>query len=277
MNPRPSSPTAPAPHLVERERSVLVRQLERWLEVPMLVLGFVWLALLVVEFTAGLSPALETLSMAIWAIFIADFALKFAVAPRKLQFLRKQWLTALSLLLPALRVLRIVRVARVLRAARAARGVRLFRLVSSLNRGLRALRGSMGRRGFGYVAVLTAVVTFAGAAGMVAFEGDEQPGLPTYGAALWWTAMMMTTVGSDYFPRSPEGRLLCLLLAAFAFAVWGYLTATLATFFVGRDADNEKAEIAGAKSIEQLREEIRALREAVETLALRSTETERTS
>ena len=85
MNPRPSS-TAPAPYLVERERSVLVRQLERWLEVPMLVLGFVWLALLVVEFTAGLHPALETLSLVIWALFVADFALKFAIARESCSF-----------------------------------------------------------------------------------------------------------------------------------------------------------------------------------------------
>lgn len=232
----------------------------------MLVLGFAWLVLLVVEFTSGLTPALEAIGTAIWILFVVDFLLKLAVAPRKVRFLRKQWMTALSLLLPALRVLRIVRLARLLRLTRAARGIRLFRLVSSLNRGLRALRASMGRRGFGYVAALTALVTFAGAAGMYAFEHDQEPGLSSYGASLWWTAMMMTTVGSDYFPQSPEGRVLCLLLATFAFAVWGYMTATLATFFVGRDAADEKAEVAGAQSIEELRREIHALRGAVESL-----------
>ena len=133
----------------------------------------------------------------------------------------------------------------------------------------------MGRRGFGYVLALTVLVTIAGAAGMLAFERDEAGGLASFGAALWWTAMMMTTVGSDYFPRSPEGRVLCLLLATFAFAVWGYVTATLATFFVGRDAENENAKVAGAKSIEDLRGEIRALRDAVATLTARlSTEPE---
>lgn len=34
---------------VERERHELLEQIERWLEVPMLVLGFVWLILLGVE------------------------------------------------------------------------------------------------------------------------------------------------------------------------------------------------------------------------------------
>jgi voltage-gated potassium channel len=27
-----------------------------------------------------------------------------------------------------------------------------------------------------------------------------------YGNALWWTAMVMTTIGSDYFPKTAEGR-----------------------------------------------------------------------
>ncbi|WP_255348373.1 hypothetical protein [Gloeocapsa sp. PCC 7428] len=35
----------------------------------------------------------------------------------------------------------------------------------------------------------------------------------------------------------------------YAFTVFGYLTAAIATFFIGRDADDDKAEIAGAKSI----------------------------
>jgi len=266
MNLPASASTPVSRQVIDRERGALLRQLERALEVPMIVLGFVWLALLIVELTAGLSRALEVAGTVIWMLFIADFALKFSIAPRKLRFLRQQWLTALSLALPALRILRIVRLARVLRVARAARGLRLLRIVSSLNRGLRALRASMGRRGLGYVLALTAVVTVAGAAGMFAFENGD-PGLRTFGDALWWTAMMMTTVGSDYFPRTAEGRALCVLLAVFAFAVWGYLTATLATFFVGRDAENEKGEVAGAKSIERLYEELRALREAMQTLA----------
>ncbi len=59
----------------------------------------------------------------------------------------------------------------------------------------------------------------------------------------------MTTMGSDYSPKTPEGRVLCFFLALYAFAVFGYVTATLATFFIGRDADDDEAELAGAKSV----------------------------
>jgi hypothetical protein len=78
-------------------------------------------------------------------------------------------------------------------------------------------------------------VTVAGAAGMYAFE-KELPGgggLADYSTALWWTAMVMTTLGSEYWPRTVEGRVLCFLLSLYAFAVWGYITASLATFFLG--------------------------------------------
>lgn len=45
------------------------------------------------------------------------------------------------------------------------------------------------------------------------------------------------------------------------FTIFGYVTATLATFFVGRDDENTEAELAGAKELAVLREELIALRE----------------
>jgi voltage-gated potassium channel len=43
-------------------------------------------------------------------------------------------------------------------------------------------------------------------------------------------------MGSDYFPKTPQGRVLCFLLALRAIALCGYLTATRATFFLSQDA-----------------------------------------
>ncbi len=260
---------APDNALLNAERRALLEHLEDWLELPMLVLGFVWLALLIVELVGKLSTPLEILGTAIWIVFLLDFALKFTLAPHKLDYLKSNWLTALALLVPALRVFRIVRVFRLLRLTRAVRGLRLFRLLSSLNRGMKALGNTMRRRGFGYVVMLTFVVTLSGAAGIYAFENDVGDGFQTYGQSLWWTAMLMTTLGSEHWPQSDEGRALCFGLSLYAFAVFGYVTATLATFFVGRDAANEEAEIASAQSIEELHQEIRSLRQEVQALARR--------
>ncbi|HEU4595315.1 MAG TPA: hypothetical protein VFS10_09250, partial [Pyrinomonadaceae bacterium] len=82
---------------LDAERRELLARLEDWLETPMLVLGFVWLALLILEFTRGLSPALEAVGTIIWIIFILDFLLKFTLAPDKSDYLTANWLTALAL------------------------------------------------------------------------------------------------------------------------------------------------------------------------------------
>jgi voltage-gated potassium channel len=105
-----------------RTRWEILEQVEDWLEQPMLVLSVVWLALFVVELTRGLSPFLETVGYVIWAVFVLDFALRFTLAPAKGRFLARNALTAVSLVLPALRVFRAARVLRFLRAGRAVRG-----------------------------------------------------------------------------------------------------------------------------------------------------------
>lgn len=221
---------------LRRQRWRLVARIMRASEVPLFALSGVWLVLLIVEITRGLSPFLERASYVIWGIFILQFLAELLIAPNRSVYFRKQWLTLLALALPALRLLRIARVLRLIQGARAARGLRLLRVVTTANRGARALGRTMRKRGVGYVAAVTAVVLLAGAAGMHALEGGV-PGSPidSFGSALWWTAMLLTTMGTDYWPQSAEGRLLCLGLSVYAFAAFGYLTAALASFFVGRD------------------------------------------
>lgn len=265
---KPSRPEVSEVKALERERYELLQRLENWLETPMLVLAFVWLALLIVELLWGESPWFEIIGTTIWVIFLLDFAVELVLAPQRAAYLRRNWLTAISLLIPALRLFRIFRVFRLLRLARAGRSLRLVRVVSSVNRGMKALGASLSRRGFGYVSALTVLVTFAGAAGIYAFEHESPGGPHTYGEAVWWTAMIMTTMGSQYWPQTIEGRVLCVFLALYAFGVFGYVTATLATFFVGRDAENADAELAGAAQLAELREEIRALRADIRALSL---------
>lgn len=245
------------------ERRKLLVSIERLLEGPMIFLGFVWLVLLIVELIWGLSKGLEYFSLVIWFIFIVDFFVKFILAPEKGTFLKKNWLTGVSLLIPALRLFRIFRFVRLLRGLR---GIRLVRVVSSINRSMKSLAATMRRRAFGYVFLLTAVVTFAGAAGMYAIE-KPAPGFTSYGMALWWTAMRVITAGSEYYPLTAEGRGLALLIAIFGYAIFGYVTATLASFFIGKDADEKSAQVAGAKDVAELKNEMAALTKAIKDLS----------
>ncbi len=244
------------------ERKNLLVSIEGLLEGPMIFLGFVWLILLIAELIWGLSKPLDYLSLSIWFIFIVDFVTKLILAPLKLVFLKKNWLTAISLLIPALRIFRIFRFMSFLRSLK---GLRLLRLVSSVNRSMKSLAATMARRAFGYIFLLTLVVTFAGAAGMHAFE-KAYPGFDSYGIALWWTAMRVITAGSEYYPSTPEGRGLALIIALYGYAIFGYVTATLASFFIGRDAEEKDTPLAGAKDVADLKSEIAALRRAIESM-----------
>ena len=222
---------------VEAERESLLQHIQSLLEIPMLILSFVWLVLFVVELAYGLSGSLQNAVFVIWGLFAADFVFEFVVAPRKLVYLRHNAITLFALLLPALRIFRLARFVWLLRTARAARGMRLAALLGSANRGFKALRGIMRHRGLGYVLLLTLLVTFLGAGGMTALEGGR---FNNFWFSLWWTAMIMTTMGSQEWPVTPEGRILCLCLAFYAFAMFGYLTASIASFFLGGKSFREQ-------------------------------------
>ena len=243
----------------DTQRWITLRQLDRWLDTPMALLGLLWLGLVVIELTAGSSRLLDTLGTAIWVIFIAEFLLRLALAPVKWRFLKGNWLTLLALVVPALRTLRILRVAR---AARALRGIRLVKIAGAANRSMNALRKSLNRRGAGYVAGLTILVLALGAAGMFSFEpaSHVDGGFASYPHALWWTAMLLTTIGSDYWPVTTEGRIMALLLSIYALAMLGYIAAAFASFFIGREAEQSASPIAGNKEIDRLSRQVAALR-----------------
>jgi voltage-gated potassium channel len=240
-----------------------LEQFEAWIETPMIIAAFLWLIIVIAEMVWGVSDALTALGLAIWVVFVLEFALRFTLAPAKIEFLKSNWLTVLALALPALRAFRAIRL---LRVAASARGLRLVKVVATANRGMNALRISLGRKGFPYVALLTLLVVLLGGAGMFSLENARETpeGFQTYGEAVWWTAMLMMTLGTDFWPASLEGRILCILLAAYGFGVFGYITATLASFFIGQEARSPNT--ATEAELQSLRREISLLREDLKVL-----------
>ena len=251
---------------LNRERYKLIKRVEDLLEGPMVILGFAWLAILLIELVWGSNKHLQRISDLIWIIFIVDFLGKFILAPKKLTYLKKNILTLISLIVPALRVFRIFRAFRLIRTVRAARGLNLVKVIGSINRGMGSLNKVMQRHKFGYVMLLTLIVSCLGAAGMLAFEKDTTLGLNNYGKCLWWTAMLLTSIGSEFWPHTPEGRTLCFLLSLYGFAVFGYFTATLASFFMGQDALHKRGELVGTKHLDGIENELINLRKQLEIL-----------
>jgi voltage-gated potassium channel len=247
----------------DHQRWRTLRQLDEWLDAPMMALSALWVVIVLIELTTGGNALLAAIGSVIWIVFLVEFGIRFLLAPKKLPFLKSNWLTAIALLAPALRLFAIFRF---LRVASALRGFRLVKLVGTVNRSMNALRRTLERRKFGYVAGLTLLVVGLGAAGMLNFEParEVRGGFTSYGDALWWTAMLLTSIGSQYWPVTTEGRLLTVLLSFYGFATFGYITATFASFFVGRDAEEKHGPVAGAEEVKALAAEIHALRTEIE-------------
>lgn len=258
----------------DRLRWRALSRLEDHLDMPMAILAVVWLALFVIEIVKGSNAVLTYLTTAIWLIFIAEFVLRLVIAPDRWRFIRKSWLTIIALLVPALRAIRFLRILRALRATRAVRGVRLIRTVGALNRGMGALGATLRRTGVWYVAGLTIVVSLAGAAGMYALEphANNGAGFTSYSDALWWTVMIMTTMGSAYWPQTGEGRILAFVISLFSIGVFGYVTATLASFLVGRDAAASDGATASAADVRALQRDIAAMRRDLREMGVGSSD-----
>jgi len=234
----------------DKEREEIFYQINETLDAPLIFLSILWLVLIVIDLLYGLPHFLQTTSIIIWAIFIIDFLIELYIAPVRQDYIRNNWLSAISLLLPPLRILKIFRPVRAVRVLRFNQSFNLTRLVFSFNRSLNIVRTTMRQRSLGYVIALTSLIILLGSAGMYSFE---YPSFNSYGDALWWTGMIMTTLGSEYWPETNEGRILAFLLSVYALAVFGYITAALASILVGKDKASQK------KEIEELREEVKLL------------------
>ena len=245
------------------ERWEALRDLDEWLRTPMLILSVVWLGLVLADLLGWSSTLTETFGTVIWIVFIAEFALRLFLAPDKSEFLKTSWLTIISLVVPAFRILRGVRA---LRAVRALRGARLVRVIGTANRSMNALKATLARRAFGYVIGLTLAGDRLGRGRYAVLRaGGRGRGRlhllrrrASGGRPCWWRRL-----GSEFWPKTTEGRVLCFLLAMYGFAVFGYITASFASFFVGRDADTADAPVVGAKDLQRLTDEVAALRAAL--------------
>lgn len=196
------------------------------------ILSLLWIGLIIYEFIYGLSNIQETIFYLLWAIFVIDFIVEITLAPNKIKYLRNNILVALSLLVPALRVFRIIRLAG------------LARMVGSMGRGFRTVRSIVGSRGVVYVSAITLLVMIVGSVGIFYFENPSytegknllvpgEPHIRNYGDALWFTSMLIVTLGSEYWPKTTEGRILTFMISLYSFAVFGFITATIASYLIG--------------------------------------------
>jgi voltage-gated potassium channel len=108
----------------------------------------------------------------------------------------------------------LIRLARVIRLVMATRGAR--RLLERL----------------GAVSLVAFGVVLLGAAVAYRAEHGSNPGFKTFGDALWWAVVTLTTVGyGDIVPKTTAGRVDGVMIMVVGIAILGLLAGSLASFF----------------------------------------------
>ena len=216
------------------ERYRLVAEIEAVLDGPTTYLALLFAALLVAEIALtaqnmAVPAVLGWIQLAIWAVFVVHFLLGITISPDRGLYLRRNWLTALSLIVPFLRAFRVLRAIRVLRATNS------LRVLAGFNRTARSLRGALAWSRAGYAGALSLTAAFLGAAVLLMFEADAPNSQITdYAEALWWASATLTTVGASSEPVTLGGRIVALLIMLGGLVLLGYVAGVLAALLFGK-------------------------------------------
>jgi voltage-gated potassium channel len=209
-------------------------------EAPMAVLAFLMIPVLLIPLIhpvhGTVAAAMDATDYLIWAVFGADYAIRLYLAPQRWAFVRSHPVDLAVVALPFLRPLRA------LRGLRSLGGVRLLqtsRLGAFLISGVDHVRAILSRHSLQYVLIIVVVIMLAAAGLEVAFEAHAHGGtIHNYGDALWWAAVTVTSVGyGDTYPVTTAGRAVAVVLMVTGIALFGVVTASIAAYFVERDAD----------------------------------------
>lgn len=215
------------------ERYRLVAEIEAILDGPATFLAIVFAVILAVELIlqaqgSTVPPVLGWLQLGIWGVFIVHFLLGISISPDRLRYLRRNWLTAISLVIPFLRAFRALRAVRVLRALNS------VRLAAGFNRLARSLRGVLAWTRAGYAAALAATAALLGSAALLMFEAEAPKSeITDYGEALWWATATLTTVGAASEPVTIGGRIVALILMFGGLVLLGYVAGVVAAVLFG--------------------------------------------
>jgi len=196
-----------------------MRRWYEWLDdivMSALAVVAVWLA-----FQADTSGNHAT-QVAIWAVFLAEYAVRFTLARPKRTFFRTN-LPDLVAILPW-DVLRGTRLLRLLRLLRMLRGLEVLWRVSA------TVRGVLRTNKLQYVVVSTALLVMLG--GLLIRQ--VEPAITSAEDGIWWSLVTATTVGyGDIAPRTSLGRLIAAVLMLTGIGTLGMITGSIATYFIG--------------------------------------------
>jgi len=234
----------PRPHTPDvAHREALLHSIERYTEMPLLILSFAMIPLLVGPLLWHLPPEEEAtfivVDTLIWALFAIDLGIKVAISPHRSAYLRRHWLEVLVVVVPFFRPLRVLRI--FLFGSRAWVGIRRLVNVDFLL-----------VYGLGLVVIAATVVA--------SVEGGENASIHSFADALWWAVVTITTVGyGDMVPVTVTGRAIAFVLMLGGIAFFSGVTANLASYLIRGEDPHKKAVTQLTREVEALRQEVARL------------------
>ncbi|MEU7142968.1 ion channel [Nocardia sp. NPDC046473] len=223
--------------------------------VPMVALAVLFLGVYAwFVLDTGASPQLdawlERVDVVIWALFAADFLMRFGLSTRRWQFLRTHPVELLIVLVPPFRPLRLVRAA--------------VLVLGTLNRHTLTHRTRLAV----FVGTSSVLILFLCSLAFFDAEyGAEGSKVLNFGDALWWSAVSVTTVGyGDVYPVTVEGRLISLVLMTFGIGIISFAIGTTTSWVIDQLKTVEESADRTDREITVLVEEIRALRAEIAAL-----------
>ncbi len=195
-------------------------------------------------FGSGVRATLESIQVLIWIVFVADLSIRTIISKKSWKYLLTHPLDVVAVLLPAARPLKIL---------------------SVFAQGTAFISSSGRMKTMQAVILSTMLLLWIGSVWVLSAEREvADSAINTFGDAIWWAFVTVTTVGyGDYAPVSVTGRLVAGGMMLLGIALIGVVTASVAAWFVSatsgdeeeeqEEADNSRAEriIADAKQREQ--------------------------
>lgn len=206
---------------LDTKRELAVQKWERRSTIPLSALALVYLALYAFEVLGDEKLVqkydLILFSDLIWATFIIDFIARLVMHADKKLFLKRNVIEFIGLILPFFRAFRMLRV---------------IIVIGFLARAAQTLQSRINV----YLGVVLPLLVFTCSLGVYDAEHDASgANITTYGDALWWAFVTVTTVGyGDYYPVTFEGRAIAGLLMLSGLALVSVITVSFASWFLER-------------------------------------------
>jgi voltage-gated potassium channel len=214
-------------------RQYLINFLAKF-DLVLMWLGFAYLGLYSVEVLSeppsDILFVLEIAGWVIYGVFLIDLAARIIVWLPQLRefsgwigFLKENWLAVLAAAFPAFRSFRVLRVLIVLRG--------IYPYVQS----------RIAKVGVMVGVALPLIIYTSSLAVLEAERGNSGALIESFGDALWWSMVTVTTVGyGDAFPVTSEGRFVGTFLIFTGIGLFSTLTALIASWVMKDKAPSQK-------------------------------------